>query len=194
VVALLTFIMAWILIKAGSIATYTICFVDRDTKEPITGDVLDVYLLQNKRSPVHFTCDTGGCFRMKSSEQSVGIAVHVPFYVPDTISCTLQKSNKRVIVQLKADDYALMLYYFANSKVEDWQNRRKKLEGLIADSAYICQVFRPRMSGIELYNKEEFIDLLTTPAGSLKHMRILEIMYHKDKITTIRFSLDAQVQ
>jgi hypothetical protein len=83
-----------------------------------------------------------------------------------------------------------MINYFSNSKVDAWKKRREQLDLIISDSAYICQVFYRGSMGMELYNKKEFIDLLTIPAGSLQHIEIKEMLYSEDKITTIRFTLD----
>jgi hypothetical protein len=83
-----------------------------------------------------------------------------------------------------------MIHYFSNSKVNDWKKRREQLEDIIADSAYICQVFNHDMMGMELYNKDEFIDMLTIPASGLKNIEILEMLYRNEKITAIRFMRD----
>ena len=83
-----------------------------------------------------------------------------------------------------------MIYYFSNSKVKDWNKRREQLDKVIADSAYICQVFNRNMMGMELYNKREFIDMLTMPTSGLKSIKIIEILYTDKKITTIRFIQD----
>jgi len=191
VAAVITFVSTLLLIKAGSMATYTFCLQDRDTHEPITAGKVDVFFRNNKLSPSYFTSDSDGCFQLKTGEQTVQILPRVPFYAEDTLMYKLFNEKATKIIQLKAQDYALMLYYFANSKVENWQLRREKLHKIISDSAYICQVYRPRMAGVELYNKAEFIELLTMPTGSLKNLKILEVLYQKDKITTIRFTLDA---
>jgi len=72
--------------------------------------------------------------------------------------------------------------------VSDWKNRREKLDQVISDSAYICQVFNKGMMGMELYNKIEFIDLVTLPTRGLKNIQIIDMLYTDEKITTIRFT------
>ena len=188
--AFVVFLITWILIKTGSVRTYTFCFVDKDTREPITDTRIEVILLMDNQSPLHHQCDSSGCFTHKTGEQRAMFLAKAPFYVPDTIKRILKKGEKHEIIPLQADDYALMLHYFTHSKVDDWRKRREQLDGIIADSAYLCQVFNPSMTGIELYNKKEFIDLLTMPTSSLKQIEILEILHTHEKITTIRFRLD----
>ena len=190
VAAAITFVSTLLIIKAGSMATYTFCLEDSDTHEPITSGYVDVIFPDSKQSPFNLKSDSNGCFRLKTDVRSIQILPRIAFYAADTLYYKLFDEKTTRIVPLKAEDYALMLYYFANSKVENWKVRREKLQEFISDSAYICQVYRPRMAGVELYNKMEFIDLLTMPTGSLKDLKILEVLYQKDKITTIRFTLD----
>jgi hypothetical protein len=44
--------------------------------------------------------------------------------------------------------------------------------------------------GTELYNKQEFIDKLTMPTGSLKHIEILDTKFRKNKIMILRFKIN----
>ena len=74
-----------------------------------------------------------------------------------------------------------MLLYYANGNKDDWQKRRAQLNELIAENAQIYRVFKNNI-GIELYSKQEFINLLTIPTSSLKKMQILDKVYANDKI------------
>jgi hypothetical protein len=79
-----------------------------------------------------------------------------------------------------------MINYYANSKINDWKKRREQLELIIADSAYIYQVFN-NMLGMELFNKGEFINMLTVPTSSLKNIELIELLNNNNKITFIKF-------
>lgn len=187
-IALLVFIIAWVFIKAGSLASYKFCFVDQDTREPIRNSDIEVSLLFDDESPLHQLCDADGCFTLKTSESKVKFAVKAPYYFSDTITRLLNKAKKNEEIQLKVNDYALMIFYFSSGKVNDWKNRREKLDQVISDSAYLCQVFSKDMMGMELYNKSEFIDMVTLPTRGLKNYQIIEMRYSDDKITMIRFT------
>lgn len=187
VMAIIAFVLILAVIKIGSITTYRFCFVDKDSKEPINNSNLEVTLMLNNESPVRLNCDSGGCFTWRTGQQRIMFAVEAPYYFPDTITRNLSKALKTEEIQLKINDYALMIHYFSNSKVDDWKRRREQLNNIISDSAYICQVINKGIMGMELYNKEEFIDMLTIPTSRLKNIRIIEMLYTNEKVTTIRF-------
>ncbi|MBN2480425.1 MAG: hypothetical protein JXB19_01695 [Bacteroidales bacterium] len=187
-IALVVFIIALLLIKAGSLIAYKFCFVDQVSKEPVRNSEVEVTLLYDNESPLQLQCDPEGCFTVKTTEQRIKFLVTAPYYYSDTITRILNKAERNEEIQLKTDDYALMIYYFSNSKVDDWKKRREQLENIIADSAYICQVFSKSMMGMELYNKKEFIDLLTLPTSGLRNIEIIEMLYANEKITTLRFT------
>lgn len=186
--AIVIFALAWGLIKTGSIATYQFCFVDKDSHEPVKSTPVVVTLLYDNESPVQVMCTPEACFELRTGAQKVKFLVKAPYYHSDTITRVLNKTDKNETILLKVNDYALMIHYFSNSNVEDWQKRKETLNMIISDSAYICQVFNKDMMGMELYNKMEFIDMLTTPAHSLQRIEIIDMLYSGEKITTIRFT------
>ncbi|MBL6949723.1 MAG: hypothetical protein ISR57_03670 [Bacteroidales bacterium] len=72
--------------------------------------------------------------------------------------------------------------------VKDWQQRRNQLDRMISDSALIFQVYKTEYVGMELYTKREFINKLTMPASSLKHIEILDTKHSPDdQIILLRF-------
>ncbi|MBN1791501.1 MAG: hypothetical protein JW830_13450 [Bacteroidales bacterium] len=185
-IALLIFLMVWIIIKVGSSATYTFCFVDNLTREPISNSKIEVDILFDNESPLQLLGNKDGCFTYKTSEQKIKFLVKTPYYFQDTIHRSLHKSRKSEVIPLRTDNYALMINYYANSKINDWKKRREQLELIIADSAYIYQVFT-NMAGMELFNKEEFINMLTIPTSSLKNIELIELLNNNNKITFIKF-------
>lgn len=185
--AAVVFFLVWVLIKQGSYATYTFCFVNHDSDQPIRSGHIRVDVLSDDESPMQITCDAEGCFTYRTNKQEIRFLVTAPYYYPDTVRRILRKEARSEKIPLRINDYALMLYYYSNSKIQDWEKRRSQLDRIIADSAYICQVLGKEDLGVELYNKQEFIDLLTTPAASLQHLEILEIFFTHEQISTIRF-------
>lgn len=185
--ALILFGLTWWIIRQGSYATYTFCFVDRDSEQPVVNGHIEVTVMNDKESPVRILCDSAGCFTYRTNRQEIHFFVTAPYYHPDTVKRLLKKAEKSEKITLRINDYALMIDYYSNARIKDWRRRREQLDQLIADSAFICQVFGPTDMGIELYNKAEFIDMLTTPATTLQHLQVLDIGFYRNQITSIRF-------
>lgn len=128
-----------------------------------------------------------GCFTWKTKDDYIHFIIQSPYHKTDTIYRMTSSKNVENL-QIKTDDYALMLYYYANGKIEDWQNRRKELSRIIADNATIFQVLPYRL-GIEMYTKKEFIDKLTTPTQSLKNIEIIESIKSNEQIVKLKFRI-----
>ena len=58
---------------------------------------------------------------------------------------------------------------------------------MIAEDARILQVVEDGNHGIELYNREEFVNKLTLPVKSLRNIEVIESTYKGDKISFLRF-------
>ena len=128
-----------------------------------------------------------GCFEFSDTEK-IKIVVEGFYYQTDTITRVLQKEKRKEIIPLQRDDYALMIHFFSNSKIEDWKKRRAQLSEMIADDAVIFQVPKgEELEGMAIFNKEEFINKMTTPVGSLKNLKILKTEYRAGKIIRLRF-------
>ena len=172
---------------------YTFSFYDADTKEPITNSQIEVCLLQEGESPVTGLCDKQGCFRLKTDKSLVRLVVKTPYYRSDTIVRILKKLNQQEIISLHANDYALMIHYFSQMKVDDWEKRRSRLDKMIDDGAMIYQVLGNKGAvGMELFNKQEFIDRLTIPSGNLRNIEILDSKFRNDKICVLRFRIKSE--
>ncbi|MFD0964723.1 hypothetical protein [Pseudofulvibacter geojedonensis] len=164
---------------------YHFCFIDEDTNEPIVNTKINLEILINNEPSIYKTTDSLGCFSYETKENKLIIVASSPFYFSDTI----HKSNKRSIkdvIKLKTDDYALMLNYYTNGNIKDWQKRKRELENLIDSKAKIYQVFKNSI-GIEIYTKEDFINKLLIPTSSLKNIQILKKEYKNNKIVTLKF-------
>ena len=105
----------------------------------------------------------------------------------DTITRVFNKIRTEEQVTLTPNDYALMIHIFSNAQVEDWEKRRVQLDRMFAEEAHIYQVFETDDLGMEMYNKQEFIDKLTMPVRSLQNIEVLETIYEKGKIKALRF-------
>ncbi len=184
---LLVLIVSIILVKKLGYKNYSFEFFDAYTKQRIRNMAIEIIFLSEDESPVHRNSDTEGYFTLKTKEKNTRFILKAPYYKTDTITRVLRKLDKFERIYMYPNDYALMIHYFSSANVKDWQKWRKQLETMISDSAYICQVYDGEQTGIELYNKSEFLNKLTMPVSSLKNIEIIETVYTGGKISLLRF-------
>ncbi len=167
--------------------TYHFCFTDADRNQSIKNMPITVTIINDHQSPYHLKSDAQGCFSWSSSDDYIKFIASSPYHKPDTIH-RFYKNPIQENVLLHTDDYALMIHYYANHKIKDWKTRKQELKQLIADKAVIFQVL-PYDIGIELFSKEEFIKLLTTPTSQLKNIEIVETIKADQKIVKLKFKV-----
>jgi hypothetical protein len=168
---------------------YTFRFYDADTREPIADTRVEVTLLLEGETPVQYLSDSAGCFRLKTDKSLIRMVVKSPYYRFDTITRVVRKLDREETVMLRADEYAMMIHYFSTQKVDDWEKRRSRLEEMIDEGAMIGQVIGKGENGMIFYNKQEFIDRMTVPAGSLKNIEILSTHLQDGKIRVLKFRI-----
>jgi hypothetical protein len=167
---------------------YRFTFIDTDTGEPILNTRIQADLIMNNESPLTYMSDNKGNITIRTDQSRIKLAVNAPCYIEDTIIRIVKKFNRVEQVKLKSDPYSLMIRYFSQTDLQAWQNRRAQLDRMISDQAMIFQLpDRKHGTGAELYNKWEFIDKLTMPASSLRHIEILSSRYEKKQIVILRF-------
>ena len=176
--------------KLLSTREYQFCFYDSGTKEPVTNTRIEVSILLDGESPVNYLCNPDGCFTLRTDQSVIRMVVNSPYYHNDTIKRTLKKFNRKETIGLRANEYALVLKYFSEKNVEDWQKRRQKLEQMFVDDAMICQVMHDkRGTGMELYTKREFIDKMTMPSRTFKNIEVLSTRYIGERIAVLKFRI-----
>lgn len=167
---------------------YRFTFIDADTGEPILNTRIQAELLLNNETPVSYLSDSKGNIIIRTDQSKIRLAVNAPCYLEDTIIRIVKKFNRNEQIRLKSDPYSLMIQYFSQTDVESWQNRREQLDRMISDNAMIFRLSdRKEGSGMELYNKQEFIDKLTMPAASLRQIEIISSRFEKNQIAILRF-------
>lgn len=179
--------IVWSMITALSSKSHEFCFINAYSQKPAIENDIEVWVLRNDESPYSIKVNPQGCFTITSSDQEVKFVVKSPYYKTDTIVRKLDKNILSENVPLEVDDYALMIHIFSNAKLEDWEARRAQLNSMIAADARIYQIFESGNIGMEMYNKEEFINKLTVPLNSLRNIEVVESIYRGDKIKTLRF-------
>jgi hypothetical protein len=189
--------LRWIIAGAGLVIiaflvfrkntkTYRCCFADLNGRPLVANAHVEVKLLNKAESPLIIACDENGCFELKTVKEQIRFLISSPYYKPDTIVRFLDKEITAEQLKLQTDDYALMIHYFSTAKLNDWKQRRIKLEDMISGDAKIFQVYVDG-TGMELYNKQEFINKLTMPLKSLKNIEIIETHYANNRISLLRF-------
>ncbi len=187
---ILIVIMLLALYKLTNTQNYRFNFIDANTMERIVNNNIRVELLQPGESPVTYRSDKDGIVVIKTNESKIKMIIHAPYYLPDTLQRILKKFNRNEEVRLRADDYALMIHYFSQSDVKAWQNRREQLDKMLSDDAMIYQVADQKLgTGMELLNKQEFIDKLTMPSSGLKQIEVLDSKYENGRIAILRFKV-----
>jgi hypothetical protein len=162
------------------------CFIDADKNESVT-TALDIIIFQDAESPIYLKTDSLGCFSYPTKQDKIRFVVQSPYYKTDTVTRFIN-SNTNNRINLQTDDYMLMLHYYSNSNLKDWQKRKQQLQNLFANDAVIYQLFSNKID-IELYTKSEFIRKLTTPTSSLKNIKILYKTFSKGQITKLKFMI-----
>ncbi|MEI6576005.1 MAG: hypothetical protein WCO63_07505 [Bacteroidota bacterium] len=172
---------------------YKFSFYDTDTKEAIKNCRIEITVLGENESPQNYLCDTLGNFLIRTDNSKIKMIVQSPYYIRDTVERIMKKFNRNEKVGLHANEYALMLNYFSQMKVADWQKRRTGLDKLLDDKVVIYQVYHDKsQAGMQLFNKWEFIDKLTIPTNSLKNIEILETRSIAEKIMILKFRVKEQ--
>ncbi len=184
---LLLLILAIVLVKTLGNKSYNFSFADAYTKRRIRDTLTEIIILNENESPLYMNIEPYGDFQLKTKMKTVKFIVKAPYYKPDTIIRILDKIDVSEKIYLYPNDFALMISYFSSTNVKDWKRRRSNLDRMISDSAYIYQIFDKGQAGMELYNKDEFIDKLTMPVNSLKDIEIVETVYSGNKISVLRF-------
>ena len=187
VMMLVAFGVVFALIKFGTSREYQFCFYNQLTKKPVTDVSIDIVVLKRSESPEHLTCDSNGCFSIRTGKPEIRFVVKAPYYRIDTIRRVLNRARQKEMIGLRTNDYALMIHYMSNARVVDWEARRAQLDRMISDNAMIYQLFMDETLGMEVYNKWEFINKITMPSRGLKNLEIIETTFKGEQISTLWF-------
>ena len=150
---------------------------------------IEVVLLNDGESPNYILADSNGCVDLKTKKRRISFVIKAPYFKIDTITRILTSKSRNEYVHLRANDYALMIHYFSTSDVKNWKKRRRQLDEMFTDNARIYHIFGKGEMGVEMYNKQEFINKLTTPVNSLRDIEIIETIYTGNKISLLRFKM-----
>ncbi len=111
------------------------------------------------------------------------IVIKSPYYKTKTVALS-PKSDETVAVELKPDDYAMMLKAFMFSDIKGWETRKLQLDKILSDDLEVMIMLKGNL-GAEYFDKKEFAQKLVIPSVSMRRMKIIEI--EKDENQKIKF-------
>ena len=164
-------------------------FVDADRSSKINAE-LQVQILKENESPILYNTKADSSFVYTTKSSSLTMVVSSPYYKTDTIRRNLETAPEAETIELKPNDYAIMLFYYSKS-LKDLKKKRVSLNYLISDNALIYQVFDNQFYGVETMDKQRYINLVTLPSTSLEKLEVIDTQTDKSgKIVMIKFKID----
>ncbi|MDY3345475.1 hypothetical protein PG326_09505 [Riemerella anatipestifer] len=170
---------------------YSFKFIDADRNTSIN-DYLDVKIIKEGESPILHKVKPNDILTYTTKSKSLMMVISSPYYKTDTIVRNLENAltyPEYETIELKPDDYAIMLNYYSKKADEDVNKKRERLSRLISNEALIYQVFDNETYGVEILEKDRYITLMTTPTTSLKNLEIIGTQMKNGKIVMIKFRI-----
>lgn len=163
-------------------------FVDADRNSKINAE-LQVQILKDQESPIVYTAKPNEPFVYTTKSKSLTMVVSSPYYRTDTIVRNLENAPQAETIELKPNDYAIMLFYYSKS-LKDLKKKRASLNFLISDNALIYQVYDSEQYGVETMDKQRYISLVTLPTTSLENLEVIDTKTDANgKINMIKFRI-----
>lgn len=185
---LLTLLVLFLVFKDRLLSKqFTYTFIDADRKSKIN-DPLQIKIIKEQESPILLKVKPNESFTYTTKNEKLMMEVSSPYYKTDTIIRNLTNAPESETIELKPNDYAIMLFYYSNSQ-QDIKRKREKLNYLISEDALIYQVYDNDKYGVETIDKQKYINLVTTPTTSLKNLEVIDTQMNKGKIINIKFRI-----
>lgn len=163
-------------------------FIDADRNSKINAE-LQVQILKENESPILYVAKPNEPFVYTTKSKNLTMVVSSPYYRTDTIQRDLQTAPQDERIELKPNDYAIMLFYYSKS-IKDLKKKRESLNYLISDNALIYQVYDNETYGVETMDKQRYINLVTLPSTSLENLEVIETKNDlSGKINMIKFKI-----
>ncbi|MGS0748460.1 hypothetical protein [Halpernia sp. GG3] len=167
---------------------YYYSFIDADRNSKINAE-LQVQILKDNESPILYVAKPNEPFVYTTKSKTLTMVVSSPYYRTDTIQRNLDTAPDAENIELKPNDYALMLFYYSKS-LKDLKRKRENLNNLISDNVLIYQVYDNEKYGVETMDKQRYINLVTIPSTSLEKLEVIDTRTNKDgKIDMIKFKI-----
>ena len=152
---------------------------DTFTKEKIAPDEVKAFVVEDsveKAIPIK-----NGVLEVNKKTK---VVLKSPFYEGKQI--TISSNPEPQTIELKPDDYGMMLKAFLQSDIKDWEIRKTQLEMILSDNLEVMVMLKDNL-GVEYFDKKEFTQQLIVPTPSIKKLRIVVLEKDNDnKISLIR--------
>ena len=163
-------------------------FIDADRNSRINAE-LQVQILKEDESPILYNAKPNEAFVYTTKSKDLIMVVSSPYYRTDTIRRNLENAPEAENIELKPNDYAIMLFYYSKS-IKDLKRKRESLNYLISDDALIYQVYDNETYGVETMDKQRYINLVTLPSTSLENLEVIDTKNdNSNKIIMIKFKI-----
>jgi hypothetical protein len=163
-------------------------FIDADRNSKINAE-LQVQILKENESPILYNAKPNEPFVYTTQSKSLTMVVSSPYYRTDTIRRNLESAPEAENIELKPNDYAIMLFYYSKS-LKDLKRKRETLNYLISNDALIYQVYPNETYGVETMDKQRYINLVTLPSTSLDNLEVIDTKNDQfNKIIMIKFKI-----
>ncbi len=170
-------------------------FIDADRNSKINAE-LQVQILKENESPILYNAKPNEPFVYTTKSKELTMVVSSPYYRTDTIQRNLESAPEAETIELKPNDYAIMLFYYSKS-IRDLKKKRETLNQLISDEALIYQVYENETYGVETMDKQRYINLVTLPSTSLEKLEVIDTKNDiNNRIIMIKFKIasDEKIQ
>lgn len=168
-------------------------FIDADRNSKINAE-LQVQILKDNETPILYAAKPNEPFVYTTKSKSLTMVVSSPYYRTDTIKRNLKSAPEAETIELKPNDYAIMLFYYSKS-LKDLKRKRETLNYLISDEALIYQVYDNETYGVETMDKLRYINLVTLPSTSLENLEVIDTKNDaNNKIIMIKFKIATNEQ
>lgn len=177
----------FILNRKKSPEAQTIELQNEFTNEKVNSEEVKVYQV-NDSTKTELKVKEGKVHLVSPSDKTTQIVIKSPYYEPKTITIDpkVPVANPVQRIDLKPDDYAMMLKAFMISDIKDWQTRKEQLNLILSDNLEVIVMLKDDL-GAEYFNKTEFAQKLIIPTANVRKMKIVEIKNDaNDKIQFIR--------
>ncbi len=188
-IAALIFVLAIALIffnKKETPKTKTIQLNNEFTNEKVKSDEVKVVQVENSiEKPL--AVKEGKVQVLTNGSEKTKLVIKSPFYKPRTVLLHQNgTSEPPKTIELKPNDYAMMLKAFMLSDIKDWQTRKTQLNKILSDNLEVIVMLKNNL-GAEYYDKSEFSQKLIVPTATVKRMKIIEVKNDaENKIQFIR--------
>ncbi|RAR75383.1 hypothetical protein [Flavobacterium aciduliphilum] len=184
---LVPLVVFWVFLNKKETASHTIQLKNEFTKEQVNSKEVKVFEVKDsvqKELEIH----EGKVQVSNADEKPTKLVIKSPFYRSKTVVLNVNNSKTEPpkSIDLKPDDYAMVLKAFMVSDIKDWKTRKEQLNKILSDDLEVIVMLKEDL-GAEYFNKKEFSQKLIVPTPSLKKLQIVEIKNDADnKIQFIR--------